>query len=240
MGKFFVPSLDSPVRIEGELFLHIAKALRMKQGEKIVLCDGNKNDGFGFIEEIFKDHLLVNIQSREKSLSEPKTEVGIFAAWPKGDKSELIVQKAVEIGAASITFFMSEFCVSKPKESDHSKKISRLQKIALEAATQSKRGIIPAVRGILSFEEAIRQMQRYEKPFMLYEGKCPPMREELKIPAFSYCLLTGPEGGFSKDEVRLCEQSGIIAVSLGKRILRCETAPIAALSALLFFLGDMD
>ena len=240
MGKFFVPSLDSHVRIEGELFRHIAKSLRMKPGEKIVLCDGEGNDGFGIIDEVAGDFLTVNIQRQEKSLSEPNTKVGLFVAWPKGDKADLIVQKAVEIGACSITFLMSEFCVSKPRESDYSKKISRLQKIALEASTQSGRGIIPSVRGILPFVEGLKEMQKYEKPFMLYEGECPSMRKSLESPKGSYALLTGPEGGFSSDEVRLCMQSGIPPVSLGRRILRCETAPLTALSALLFFLGDMD
>lgn len=240
MGKFFVPSLNPVVRIDGELFRHIAKSLRMKPGEKITLCDGEGNDGFGVIDEVAGDFLTVNIQRQEKSLSEPSTKVGLFIAWPKGDKADLIVQKAVEIGACSITFLMSEFCVSKPKEADHSKKISRLQKIALEASTQSGRGIIPPVRGILPFVEGLKEMQKYEKPFMLYEGDCSSMRKSLEDPVGSYALLTGPEGGFSPTEVRMCQESGILPVSLGKRILRCETAPLAALSALLFFLGDMD
>ena len=240
MQKFFVSELSPEMRLEGDLFRHIAKSLRMKTGESLTLCDGCGNDGFGTIAEVGNDHLIVKIEKTEKSPSEPSTRVGLFVGWPKGDKADLIVQKAVEIGVSSVTFLLSEFCVSKPREADYSKKMSRLQKIALEAATQSGRGIIPRITGILPLKEALEEMQKYEKPFMLYEGECPSMRKSLEEKVSSYALLTGPEGGFSKDEVKRCQEAGILPVSLGKRILRCETAPLTALSALLFYLGDMD
>ena len=240
MQKFFVSSLSDKVMIEGDNFRHISKSLRMKEGDAITLCDGRGTDGFGHIEEIGTSSLVVAIDKKERSVSEPKTNVGLFVGWPKGDKTDLIVQKAVEIGASSVTFLMSEFCVSRPKSSEYEKKISRLQKIALEAATQSGRGIIPEIKGILPLKDALKEMLTYEKPFMLYEGECPSMRKSLEDKKASYALLTGPEGGFSKDEVELCKNMGILPVSLGKRILRCETAPLTALSALLFYVGDMD
>ena len=136
------------------------------------------------------------------SESEPKTEVSLYLAVSKGDKLELVVQKAVEIGAAEIVLLLTSRCISRPKGPDAEKKVARLQRIALEAAKPAGRGRVRA-----------------------------PCKT---------ALLIGSEGGFSPDEIAVARAHSVCPASLGPRILRCETAPLAALSALLFAMGDLD
>lgn len=240
MPRFFVDSLSENISLTGENAKHILKALRMKKGEEITLCDGAGFEGKGEISEIFADSLIVNLHGIAPSESEPNLKITLYISYPKGDKTDFIVQKAVELGAFSLVFVNTEFCVAKPKPSDYEKKISRLQKIAQEAAGQSGRGIIPEIKGIISLKEAITEMKQFDEAFMLYEGSCPSLKGELRANSKTMALFTGCEGGFSKKEVDLCINSGIKPVSLGKRILRCETAPIATLAAILFFSGNME
>lgn len=240
MPRFFVESLSDTVVLAGEDARHISRSLRMRAGESLTLCDGRGNEAEGTIVSFSADAVSVRLGEFYPSESEPKTEVSLYLAVSKGDKLELVVQKAVEIGAAEIVLLLTSRCISRPKGPDAEKKVARLQKIALEAAKQSGRGRVPAVRGILSFSQALDEMEQFPASFTLYEGECPPLRAQLPGAPCKTALLIGSEGGFSPDEIAGARARSVRPASLGPRILRCETAPLAALSALLFAMGDLD
>lgn len=233
-------SLDDTVVITGEDARHIAKSLRMSAGETLTLCDGVGNEAQGVIVSLSSDAVSVRLGAANLSAAEPQTHISLYLAMPKGDKLELVVQKAVELGAAEIVLLLTSRCISRPKGSDTEKKVQRLQKIANEAAKQCGRGKIPQVRGILTFSQTLCEMQQFDCSFTLYEGNCAPLRSLLPEKGSRIALLVGSEGGFSPEEVLEAQTSGVLATSLGKRILRCETAPIAALAAVMFSLGEMD
>lgn len=240
MPRFFVDALAETVVITGEDARHIAKSLRMTAGETLTLCDGQGREAPGVVNSLSPDAVSVRLGDTVLSASEPQTQVHLYLAMPKGDKPEWVVQKAVELGAVEIVLFLSARCISRPKGDDAAKKVQRLQKIANEAAKQCGRGILPTVRGVLSFSQVLKEAQQFDRCFLLYEGRCEPLRVQLPQRSASIALLIGSEGGFSPEELAQTETCGIRAASLGKRILRCETAPIAALSAVMFFLGEMD
>lgn len=240
MPRFFVDALDDTVVITGEDAGHIAKSLRMTAGEAITLCDGRGLEAQGVIVSLSPDAVSVRLGEAAACGAEPQTKVSLYLAMPKGDKTELVVQKAVELGAVEIVLFLSSRCISRPKAEDAAKKVNRLQKIAIEAAKQCGRGILPTVRGVLSFTQVLQEMQQFDNCFVLYEGLCDPLRQQLPPRGTTLALLVGSEGGFSPEEIAQAEACGVCAASLGKRILRCETAPIAALSAIMFALGEMD
>lgn len=240
MPRFFVEALSDTVVMTGEDARHISRSLRMRVGESLTLCDGRRNEAEGTIVSFSADAVSVRLREFYPSESEPKTEVSLYLAVSKGDKLELVVQKAVEIGAAEIVLLLTSRCISRPKGPDAEKKVARLQRIALEAAKQSGRGRVPAVRGILSFSQALDEMEQFPASFTLYEGECPPLRAQLPGAPCKTALLIGSEGGFSPDEIAVARAHSVCPASLGPRILRCETAPLAALSALLFAMGDLD
>ena len=238
--RFFVDALDETVVITGENARHICLSLRMAAGETLTLCDGKGNEAQGVIASLSADAVSVRLASASQSEAEPQTRISLYLAMPKGDKLEFVVQKAVELGAAEIILLLTSRCISRPKGADIEKKVQRLQKISYEAAKQCGRGMVPPVRGILNFAQALAEMQQFDHCFTLYEGNCKPLRLQLPEKGARNALLIGSEGGFSFEEIVQAEQSGVCTASLGKRILRCETAPIAALSAVMFALGEME
>jgi 16S rRNA (uracil1498-N3)-methyltransferase len=163
-------------------------------------------------------------------------------AFPKADKLEHVIQKATELGAAEIIAFPSQRCVSKPDPKSLEKKLERWQKIASSAAEQSGRGQIPRVRVLSSFAEAVNLAAEAELATLLYENEENfSLRSALSGASFkTVALMTGPEGGFTEDEVAAAKKAGLSICTLGPRILRCETAPLCALTAVLFACGELD
>ena len=159
---------------------------------------------------------------------------------PKQDKAELIIQKCTELGAAEIVFFLSRRCVSRPDEKPAQKKLIRWQKIAEEAAKQSGRGEIPVIRGILSFDEAVNSFADKDISLFCYENGGQRLSEADISSANTCGIMIGAEGGFDRDEEEKACAAGATPIWLGKRILRCETAPLCALSAVLFAAGALD
>ena len=162
----------------------------------------------------------------------------MYAALPKSDNAAVIVQKSVELGAREIVFYTSSRTIRRPD--DFSSRLTRLARIAREAAGQSGRGILPAVRGLLPFEDAVREASRADIPLFFYEGGGESLRPHPFAGASSCSIFTGPEGGFSEEETALARASGMRVASLGPRILRCETAPVAALTAAMLLSGGLD
>ena len=236
MPRFFVPSLAGETLVlTGENGRHIAKSLRCRAGEELTLCDGRGQDARGVITALEEEEVTVQITCREPSRSELPCQVTLYQALPKGDKLELIVQKAVELGVHAIVPVLTSRCVSRPDPRGMEKKRERLGKIAREAAGQSGRGIIPQVRPLLPYREALEEMAASPCPILFYEEAQGPLGPLLEPRPPAITVMVGSEGGFSPAEAEEARERGIPLCTMGPRILRCETAPLYALSAIGFY-----
>ena len=243
MIRFFVEPAEivgGAVRLNIEDVGHV-RALRLRPDEFFIVCDGAGTDYFCRLAETSdasarSSHVPVaEIIEARPSSGEPSVACDVYIAFAKGDRLDYAVQKSVELGARDIMLFPSARCVSLP--GDASKRCARLQRIAMETAKQSGRGRVPVVSAIGSFEAAIAQAAGAEVPLFFYECEDEMhMKQALALHPFfsSVSIVTGPEGGFENHEAQLARSSGMLAVSLGPRILRCETAPAAALAALMY------
>lgn len=233
MPRFFVPDLSGDVlTLSGEDGRHAAKSLRCRVGEELELCDGRGAECLCAVAAVEGDTLTLRVVERRPSRGELPCRVSLYQALPKGDKLELIVQKAVELGAAEIVPVLTQRCVSRPDSRAMEKKRERLQKIALEAAKQSGRGVVPQVAPLLDFPAALAEMARSACPLFFYEGGGEPLGKALSAQPGSIALMVGPEGGFDPAEAQAARDAGLRVCTLGPRILRCETAPLYALSAI--------
>lgn len=242
MPRFFVESLaGDPIVIEGGDARHIALSLRMKQGEKLILCDGKGTEAVCAVASLCPESVVLDVKERRASETEPKTRVTLYQALPKADKMEYIVQKAVELGVYRIVPVLTSRCISRPDEKTAAKKRERLCKIAAEAAKQSGRGIIPEVDGVLTFKNAVKEMSTAGLPIFFFEHASLPLRKYMeKYTGGDIAVMVGAEGGFSDEEAAFAEENGLLSASLGPRILRCETAPVAALAAIMYAAGEME
>lgn len=247
MPRFFIGADDihhqagqEEILLQGEDFYHIVKVLRYQRGDLLVCCDGAGRDYHCIITEIDGGALKAAIQTVQASESEPKLKVTLYQALPKGDKMEQVIQKAVELGVSRITPVLSKRCVSRPK--DGAKKVARWNKIARAAAEQCGRGIIPAVTEIIELPAAVKPMRAADLAAVCYENERQTSLGALvpKLRASqSFSFLVGPEGGLDPDEMSLFSQAEIASVSLGKRILRTETAAGCVLAVCMFATGDL-
>ena len=226
--------------IDGENARHISKSLRMKTGESLTLLTPLKIQHDCEIKSITAESVEVGILDTKPCENEPETEVVLYQALPKGDKMELIIQKCVELGITRIVPVISARCISRPDKKSLEKKRVRWQKIAKEAASQSRRGIIPEVCGELSFKEAIEDCKSNDINILFYELGGKSIKTILNGKPKSVGFFIGSEGGFEESEVKSALENGIETATLGKRILRAETAPIAALSIIMYELNEMD
>lgn len=246
MPRFFTQDItETGGCITGEDAKHIAKVLRMKVGDELTVCDTKGRDYDCMIEEIGAGEVRLKVLSVAPSQSEPDVRVHLYQAMPKADKMETIIQKAVELGAASITPVMTRRCVSRPDAKSMDKKLVRYNRIALEAAKQCGRGVVPPVLPLLELPQALEQMQRTGCPILFYENATAPAKQVIakareSVKELEIAVLIGAEGGFDEDEVALAREHGCHILSLGKRILRCETAPLAALTILMYETGNME
>ena len=242
MVRFFVPTEDlhdEEITLRGDNVAH-AKVLRLKIGEQVLVCDGNGSECICTVREISVSQLLLNVISRQASTTEANVNVSIYMALPKADKLEHVIQKATELGANEIVTFPSARCVSKPDEKSIKKKLERWQKIAASAAEQSGRGKIPEVIALPSFAAALSRAAEADLPILFYENEhATTLRMALESGEYtSVSLLSGPEGGFETKEVEMAKDAGLKICTLGKRILRCETAPLCGLSAVMYASGE--
>lgn len=239
MTRFFASQEEMSgerILLTGENAQH-AKVLRLKPGETVLVCDG---EGQECLCQIFStDPWELRVTERRASQSEAAVRVSVYMAFPKADKLEHVIQKATELGAYEIVAFPSARCVSRPDEKSLKKKLERWQKIAASAAEQSGRGRIPQVITLKSFSEALSRACQAEKALMFYEHEeALTLKTALTGTYRTVSLLTGPEGGLEEGEVSQARASGMQVCTLGKRILRCETAPLCALSAVMYDSGE--
>ena len=239
MTRFFASQEEisgERILLTGENAQH-AKVLRLKPGETVLVCDG---EGQECLCQIFStDPWELRVTERRASRSEAAVRVSVYMAFPKADKLEHVIQKATELGAYEIVAFPSARCVSRPDEKSLKKKLERWQKIAASAAEQSGRGRIPQVITVKSFSEALSRACQAEKALMFYEHEeALTLKTALTGTYRTVSLLTGPEGGLEEGEVSQARAAGMQVCTLGKRILRCETAPLCALSAVMYDSGE--
>ncbi len=244
MPRFFVEPdkiQDNSVIIYGDDARHISRSLRMAVGENITVCDTCGIEYLCELDGFFEDRVTARILSQKPSETEPLFTAHIYQALPKGEKLDYIIQKAVECGASSITTFSSERCIAKEKQDEN--KLKRRQRIALEAAKQSGRGIVPTVRSGLSFQQTLSEIKKYDVALFCYEderavslrGLLKTLREENRLSERpNIALVIGSEGGFSEKEAEMAREAGAYTVGLGKRILRSETASGFALACLVY------
>ena len=245
MVRFFTSPqniYDDTIRLSAEDAEHI-RSLRLRPTEEFIVCDGAGSDyicrlgqgGTGLGNSEHRDGSISEIVDMRPSHGEPTVMCSVYIALAKGDRLEYAVQKSVELGAHDIVLFVSERCVSIP--ADITKKIPRLRRISLETAKQCGRGIIQEVTALGSFVAAITSAASAGLPLFLYECE-----DRLHLrQALEHCgevrtvsIVTGPEGGFEPHEADAARSAGLVAVTLGPRILRCETAPAAALAAVMY------
>jgi len=240
--RFFVSPdelIGDSIQLKGENAAH-AKVLRLKTGEEVLVCDGLGNECLCSVLSFTAGELLLNVVERRTSTSEAKVRVSIYMAFPKADKLEHVIQKATELGAYEIVTFPSARCVSKPDEKSLKKKQERWQKIAASAAEQSGRGRIPEVIVLHSFAAALKRATEADLSIMFYENeRATTLRMALEGTSYrSVSLLSGPEGGLESKEVEMAQEIGMKVCTLGSRILRCETAPLCGLSAVMYASGE--
>ena len=216
------------------------RSLRLRPSEEFTVCDGA---GLDYICRLGgrAGGSIAEIVSTRPSKGEPNIRCSVYIAYAKGDRLEYAVQKSTELGAFDIILFHSERCVSVPAEV--SKRITRLKRIILETAKQCDRGRVPAISAAESFSAAIREAARAGLPLFLYENEDKTSLKsalEQHGKAETVSIVTGPEGGFEPAEAGAAQSAGMITVSLGPRILRCETAPVAALAAVMYHTGNLQ
>ena len=239
MPRFFCDDIsDGMINITGPDARHIGRSLRMRLRDEITVCSG----GVEYLAKILTiSDECVSCEQLEKkeSENEPDVFVTLFQAMPKSDKLDLIVQKATELGVSRICPVLTSRCVSRPDKKSFDKKLERLQRISLEACKQSGRARLVEITPLLSFNECLEEMKGCDVSLFCYEKGGKSLCRETFEGCRSIGLFIGSEGGFEQEEADMAKASGAVLTGLGKRILRCETAPIAALSVIMNLTGNM-
>lgn len=243
MYKFFVPAnqiKENEIIITGKDVNHISNVLRLRINEKIIIC--NKEEGISYITEILnidKDEVVCKIISREDDTTESNINIDVYQGIPKSDKMEYIIQKGTEIGAKRFIPVEMSRCIAKIDKKSEAKKIDRWQKIAEVASKQSKRDIIPKVENVEKIEDICKNIPKYDIILLAYENENNiSIKDELKKldknKELNIGIIIGPEGGLEESEVEKLISCGAKCVSLGKRILRTETASIVMISDIIY------
>lgn len=244
MPRFFVSSSDIKraddfsgtgieIVIRGEDALHISRVLRMKIGERLVVCDDN---GREYETEVISlgENVVCGVLSEKQSENEPPYKAAVFQSLAKGERFDTVIQKSTEMGADEIYPVISSRCTVKLDKSDCGKKVARWQRIAYEASKQCGRAKIPTVHEPIVFRDAVETAKKADIPLFCYEGEgtIPLSRCLSDIEPRSVSIMVGPEGGYSDEEAALAAECGMLMTGLGKRILRTESAAMFVLACL--------
>lgn len=243
MYHFFVEKEqieENRIRITGEDYNHAVRVLRLKKGEKVMVSDPSGTDYYSLVEEVREEaeELLLSIEEVSTENHELPAKITLYQSLPKSDKLELIIQKAVELGVTRIVPVESRNCVVKLEPKKAESKRARWQAIAEAAAKQSKRSIIPEVAAPMGFTDAVKEAEASSNvciiPYEDEKGMMGTCEAIIKfLPGSDIAVFVGPEGGYDSMEVKFAQNHGIAPVSLGKRILRAETAALAILSLIM-------
>ncbi|WP_341348267.1 RsmE family RNA methyltransferase [Paenibacillus sp. FSL H3-0469] len=251
MQRYFVTPAQfgaDKVSIDGEDARHIAKVMRGKAGDKLIVSDGVSREALAEIADIEIGLVTVSILEPLAMTHEPRIQITVAQSLPKGDKLETVIQKCTEIGAVAFTPFLSERTIVQYDERKESKRVERWRKICKEAAEQAHRNIVPQVNSPLSWKQLLQSFSGYDAVYFCYEKEeglqlrsaaAPWLASLPQEAAAKVMIVVGPEGGFSTEECRLAEEAGAVSVGLGPRILRCETAGMVAAACILYESGEM-
>ncbi|MEE9614017.1 MAG: 16S rRNA (uracil(1498)-N(3))-methyltransferase [Thermodesulfobacteriota bacterium] len=242
MRRFFVQEIDADstrAEIGGDEFHHLKDVLRLAPGAEVALFNGKGVELAGIVETVGKGSAVVKVSGRKECPSESPVAITLLQGFIKGDRPELIVQKATELGVREILFYTAPRTVPKLAGERLEKRLLRLKRVALEAVKQCGRGVVPVV-GIKGFQEAVTGAAGGLKVMLHNKGKVNDIKEVLGgYKGGGVILLVGPEGGLTEDEAAGAVEVGFIPACFGPRTLRAETAAIAALSVVQYELGDM-
>lgn len=241
MPRFFIEDIEGDrLTITGDDARHIGRSLRMRPGEELTVCDTRGTDCLCVVESVSETDVLVRVLERRTSDTEPSVKVTLYQGYPKGDKLDTVIEKSVELGVSRIVPVLTERSVARPDDKSAARKLERWQRRALEAAKQCGRGCIPQVERLISFGELPELISRHDRFMFCYELGGQPLAKVLGEAPGHVGIFIGPEGGISTGEALALTESGAVPVTLGRRILRTETAPIAALAAIMLLTGNME
>ena len=241
MPRFFVEDIEGDrLTITGDDARHIGRSLRMRPGEELTVCDTCGTDCLCVIESVGESDVLVRVLERRCSDTEPTVQVTLYQGYPKGDKLETVIEKAVELGVSRIVPVLTERSVARPDEKSAARKLERWQRRALEAAKQCGRGCIPTVEPMINFSALPGFIKAHDRALFCYELGGQSIASAMGENVESVGIFIGPEGGISSTEAAALTEAGALPVTLGKRILRTETAPLAAITAVMLLTHNME
>lgn len=224
----------------GDDAIHLIRVMRVKEGDSLTLCDQNGMDYPAIITAIDGDDCLTcTVGEGIPNPAEPRKNLVVYMALPKGDKLEFVVQKCCELGASKLIPFESAYCVAKKSKKDDQKR-GRLQKIAAEACKQSGRSIPMEVAPTMTFGEVVQDLQHQDVNLFFYEHATASFATAGLETAQSVGVIIGSEGGFNEKEEDAFVKAGALSLSLGKRILRCETAAVSAVTLTMYAMGELE
>lgn len=245
MARFFMAGtnlMGGRAYIRGQDAEHV-RVLRLRPGDDVVICDGKGTDYRCRLVTNLGDEVEAEVVEVVPCRGEPAVDVTVYAGLPKGERADFLIQKCVEAGAKRIVFFDCERCVAKIDGKSMAKKLERFNRISQSAAEQSGRGIVPKVDYIHNYVEMLDSAAKSDAWLFMYEtgDDRVPMREAIEAAGDfgSISLTTGPEGGFSLAEAKLAKGAGAVLCSMGERIFRCETAPVVAVTAVMYAKGEL-
>lgn len=251
MQRYFVPPDRmgaGTVTLQGEDARHLATVMRAKPGDAFVACDGSGREALAKIVSIDKEKVEARIEEEREAVSEMKWRVTVAQSLPKGDKLETVIQKGTEAGAAAFVPFLSLRTVVQYDERKEAKRIDRWRKIAKEAAEQSHRAVVPEVLPVQSWKQLVGTFKDYDLVLLCYEEEgragtgLRPALEAFRAKGAAdprLLVVVGPEGGFDGKEAEAATAAGALAVGLGTRILRTETAALYALACMAYASGEL-
>lgn len=242
MPRFFKEDFKENPFLEGADANHVARSLRMKVGEALTVSDSRGTDFDCLITSVTPDRVELKIKEIKPSESEPSVEVTLCTCLLKGDKFETVIRHSVELGVTKIMPVLSSNCVSRPDAKSLKSKEQRWQKIANEAAGQCGRGVLPTLLSTTDLSALAKTFNDYDLVLFFYEVGGEPLGETLweNDSAKKIAIITGPEGGFTANEAEMLANAGAKTISLGKRILRAETAPLAALTGVMLLTDNLE
>ena len=240
MPRFFVNAVaGEDVVITGEDAAHISRSLRMREGERLTVCDGT-SDHSCVIRMLSPDAVYLRVEDSRPTVSEPNVRVTLYQGYPKGDKLETVMQKAVELGVGAVVPVVTSRSVARPDDKSAKKRLERWQRISLEAAKQSGRGRVPEIGELCDFRAMLSRVHSHGLFIYCYENGGQPLSRLLAGSPSDIGLFIGPEGGISAGEADALDASGAFPATLGSRILRTETAPVAALAVIMALTGNLE
>lgn len=247
MPRFFKTNIEQDPALTGPDAAHAARSLRVRVGEKLIVCNTRGLDYHCAVAAVTPQRVELSILQKVPTISEPDIAVTLCPCLMKGDKLETVIRHGVELGVTAFLPLYSANCVSKPNEKALAGKLARWNKLAAEAAGQSGRGILPQVYPAVPLTQLVKELQeRFDLTLFFYEAGGEPLGQLMwehsrsEKPLKTVCVITGPEGGFTLAEAELLQAAGAKTVTLGKRILRAETAPLAAVTGLMLLTDNLE